>query len=244
MAGATVAALALLDKIEARAGAAPTGGIVEDDLEDLQEYIHKYFSDKPRVQQVLGKHFWERVTPLVPRLADEDRAQLFGIIWNGIEEFTRLYQELAGTLRRMDFSADVFCPVSSLVPRATSIIDVEALAGISDGSGDGMDVRLMGGKTVNAPKTYMAALTAELIIGMREKTADFFEHTDLLDFPGYRSREIFPNLAENVKIAKNLELCFLRGKVEYLSGPHFEGFDVIIAEDGDGVRREISASAA
>ncbi len=30
----------------------------------------------------------------------------------------------------------------------------------------------------------------------------------------------------------------------YLGGPHFEGFDVIIAEDGDGVRREISASAA
>ena len=30
----------------------------------------------------------------------------------------------------------------------------------------------------------------------------------------------------------------------YVAGPHFEGFDVIIAEDGDGMRREISASAA
>lgn len=27
-----------------------------------------------------------------------------------------------------------------------------------------------------------------------------------------------------------------RGKVEYLSGPHFEGFDVIIHEDRNGVR--------
>jgi heme-degrading monooxygenase HmoA len=35
-----------------------------------------------------------------------------------------------------------------------------------------------------------------------------------------------------------------RQKNIYLAGPHFEGFDVIIAEDGDGMRREISASAA
>lgn len=29
-----------------------------------------------------------------------------------------------------------------------------------------------------------------------------------------------------------------RGKVEYLSGPHFEGFDVIIHEDKNGVRAD------
>jgi heme-degrading monooxygenase HmoA len=29
-----------------------------------------------------------------------------------------------------------------------------------------------------------------------------------------------------------------RGKVEYLSGPHFEGFDVIIHEDRTGARAE------
>jgi heme-degrading monooxygenase HmoA len=32
-----------------------------------------------------------------------------------------------------------------------------------------------------------------------------------------------------------------RGKVEYLSGPHFEGFDVIIHEDHSGVRRSDAA---
>lgn len=32
-----------------------------------------------------------------------------------------------------------------------------------------------------------------------------------------------------------------RGKVEYLSGPHFEGFEVIIHEDKNGVRADAAA---
>lgn len=32
-----------------------------------------------------------------------------------------------------------------------------------------------------------------------------------------------------------------RGKVEYLSGPHFEGFEVIIHEDKNGVRADVAA---
>lgn len=32
-----------------------------------------------------------------------------------------------------------------------------------------------------------------------------------------------------------------RGKVEYLSGPHFEGFEVIIHEDRNGVRQSDAA---
>ena len=31
-----------------------------------------------------------------------------------------------------------------------------------------------------------------------------------------------------------------RGKVEYLSGPHFEGFEVIIHEDKTGARAEVA----
>ena len=37
----------LLGQLEGRAGAAPSGGMSEDDVEDLPEYIHKYFNDNP-----------------------------------------------------------------------------------------------------------------------------------------------------------------------------------------------------
>jgi hypothetical protein len=66
------------------------------------------------------------------------------------------------------------------------------------------------------PRVYAAALTAELLIPMRDKPADFFDHTDLLDFPGYRSRKMFADLAKEAEEPAKLKECFLRGKVAYL----------------------------
>ena len=77
----------------------------------------------------------------------------------------------------------------------------------------------------------VAALTAEIVITIKHKPWPFFDHTDLLDFPGYRSRGlktaditegsdddsptgITKSLAENPD--KTLQTLLLRGKVEYL----------------------------
>ncbi len=62
----------------------------------------------------------------------------------------------------------------------------------------------------------LTALIAELRIVCRDKPQPFFEHTDLLDFPGYRSR-FSANLKrlfrDDPKAASGV---FLRGKVDYL----------------------------
>ena len=63
----------------------------------------------------------------------------------------------------------------------------------------------------------MTALTAEITIYMREKPDDFFDHTDLLDFPGYRARYKFSDLRAALDSRKDmLKELFLRGKVAYL----------------------------
>ena len=45
------------------------------------------------------------------------------------------------------------------------------------------------GAPVALPRPVVTAITAELRIVMREPPRSFFEHTDLLDFPGARSRQ-------------------------------------------------------
>ena len=210
------AMLATLQELEKRKQSAPAGGMTQDDVEDLQEYIHKYFRSKPRVQQLLDQHFWDRIIPLAPLLSDADRAELFGIIWDGIAPFTRTLRELFSALRALDFAPEAFCPANALIPRDASIIDVATLGDLSPNRDDSLELSTPGGKRASLPRVYVAALTAELIIPMQDKPAEFFTHTDLLDFPGYRSRRMFADLPKEAEDPTKLKECFLRGKVAYL----------------------------
>lgn len=210
------AMLATLQELEKRKLDAPAGGMNRDDVEDLQEYIHKYFRSKPRVQQLLDQHFWDRIIPLAPMLDDADRAELFGIIWDGIAPFTHILRELFTALRALNFAAEAFCPAGALVPREASIIDVATLGTLSPNQADTLELATPDGKRANLPRVYVTALTAELIIPMQDKPAEFFVHTDLLDFPGYRSRRMFVDLPKEAEDPAKLKECFLRGKVAYL----------------------------
>lgn len=203
-------------ELEKRKTSTPTGGLREDDVEDLQEYINKYFRSKPRVQQLLDQHFWDRAIRLAPCMDDADRSELFGLIWDSIPSFDGLACQLFSSLRALDFAPEAFCPARALIPRENSIIDVATLGALSPVPGDELELVSSGGARASLPRVYVAALTAELVIPMKDKPADFFEHTDLLDFPGYRSRKMFVDLAKETEDPAKLKECFLRGKVAYL----------------------------
>lgn len=78
--------------------------------------------------------------------------------------------------------------IEALIPRKTSIIDVALLHGLSEPATDMLTILGAEGRKASLPRAVVTALTAEITIHMREKPDDFFDHTDLLDFPGYRSR--------------------------------------------------------
>jgi hypothetical protein len=74
-----------------------------------------------------------------------------------------------------------------------------------------------GGTSADIPKAFVTALVAELTIVVKQKPRDFFEYTDFLDFPGYRSRlelRLPKMLAEEPQ--KTLRDLFCRGKVDFL----------------------------
>ncbi|MDR2124708.1 MAG: putative virulence factor [Desulfovibrio sp.] len=210
------AAFSVLDALEQRKKPVAPDGMSGDDVEELQEFIIRHFRGKPRVQQVLDGHFWDRAVSLAPQLDDAGRAELFGLIWDGMESFTGLLLDLSTALRSLDFTAEAFCGAEALIPRAASIIDTATLGDLRPDGNDLLALTAPSGKTALLPRVYAATLTAELIMPMEAGAADFFAHTDLLDFPGYRSRKMFTNLAEETKDPARLAECFLRGKVSYL----------------------------
>jgi hypothetical protein len=196
-------------------------GLSEDEVYDIQEYVEKHFrgSEQARALQA----FWEEAAQLATKLRPEDRGALLAILWGGHEPFTRLYRLLAEALARLGHPADAFAPLDALIPRDNSIIDVATLGGLGAAGGSMLKISPPSGAPVELPRPVVTAITAELRIVMREPPRPFFEHTDLLDFPGARSRQ---PLSLGRYFAQNdnaLKETFLRGKVAYL-------FDRYVAE--------------
>lgn len=197
------------------------GGMAEQDVWEIQEYFEKQFAGLAHVD-LLGA-YWEEAAHLAPRLSVSDRAALFSVLWGGIPQLTDLYRQLASALERLGFPKDAYCPIEALVPRDRSIIDVETLSGLGMPDQQELAIRSMTGPTVSLPRPVITALAAELRITITQVPWPFFEHTDLLDFPGARSRqkvELPAFIDENPGMVKEL---FRRGKVAFL-------FDRYVAE--------------
>ncbi|HEX5080045.1 MAG TPA: virulence factor SrfC family protein, partial [Geminicoccaceae bacterium] len=203
----------------AAGGAVP--GLAEDDVFDIQEYVDKHF--RGSAQQAALQPFWEEAAQLAPKLSPEGRGALLAILWGGHEPFTRLYRLLAQALARLGHPADAFAPLEALIPRDDSIIDVATLGGLGAAGGSTLRISPPSGAPVELPRPVVTAITAELRIVMREPPRPFFQHTDLLDFPGARSRQPL-SLGRYFEQNENaLKETFLRGKVAYL-------FDRYVAE--------------
>ncbi|MBQ4133231.1 MAG: type III effector HopL1 [Desulfovibrionaceae bacterium] len=209
---------ASLDALGKKAAALSVSGPDRDDMEDLHEYVSQRFSTSVRINP-LDRAFWPRAEQLAPRLVLEDRAVLFAHIWDNVEEFTALYLELARALNTLGREEEAFCGLDALIPRERSIIDVATLAGLGQEGGedeDYIEVVTKTGKSARMARNLVTALTAELTIVMPDKPDELFEHVDLLDFPGYRSRLKIKNIHQEIGKPGSLQGFFLRGKVSYL----------------------------
>ncbi len=189
--------------------------LTADDVFDLQAYFERYFKGFERVR-LLRHGYWEQAAQLAPRLRIQDRARLFGVIWGGVEAFGQLYMRLYTGLQGLNFARDAYAGLEALLPREQSIIDVQTLKGLGTGGGQTLTLIGAGGARVTLPRSEVTALIAELRIVISEQPWDFFQHTDLLDFPGARSREQIKDLPAFLQGIDTLQSLFLRGKVAYL----------------------------
>lgn len=221
-----------LDRLEKVAATSPAdagtriGRMGADEIEELRDYLNRNFISRPRVQ-LLQHGYWQRAAAMVSSLGLEDRASLVGLVWNGTARFQQLYLRLCSALAALGNPDEAYCPINALIPRETSIIDVRMLDGLMNEDPDEQYLPILGagGKRADLPRAVVTALTAEITVYMPEKPDDFFEHTDLLDFPGYRSRLHIEDLERELEKdsdedgenrGSKLATLFLRGKVAYL----------------------------
>lgn len=190
--------------------------INEEDVWDLQDYFERTFEGTRGIDVL--RTFWDSASQSAPKLTIGERCNLFSVLWGKLEPFSAVYRELVEALRDLGFAKDAFCPINALVPRTESIIDVQTLlAGLGQSNQPQLQIRASGGSELSLPRPVVTALVAELHITMSVKPREFFTHTDLLDFPGARSRQPIDFIEQFEKTESHgVADLFLRGKVAYL----------------------------
>jgi hypothetical protein len=204
----------ILQDLSAAAAPAPLDSLSEDDVFDLQDYFLAYFKGEEAVKN-LGVFYWETAAQIASRLDVEQRARLFSPLWGQVDKLTELYETLYNSLKALDFATVAYCTMDALSPRETSIVDVRTLSGLGRGD-DLLQVLPEQGTAVPVARAAVTALIAELQIVIQHTPWPFFEHTDLLDFPGARSREELQDVEGYLEQPGALQAIFLRGKVAYL----------------------------
>ncbi|KAA5603909.1 hypothetical protein F1188_18410 [Roseospira marina] len=207
---------ALMDTLRGRMKTAPVDRLTEDDVFDLQEYFDRTFGGVERVK-ALRVSYWEAAAELAPYLEIADRATLFAILWDDLSAFTDVYVRLQKALAQLGFPSEACCGLEGLQPRNQSIINVDTLHDLGQPNAAGtVTLRSLNGQSATVSRADATALIAELAIQIDEQPWDFFEHTDLLDFPGARARESIRDIHGYLADSSKVWVFFLRGKVAYL----------------------------
>jgi hypothetical protein len=205
-----------LDGLRARARAAPVQGMHEDLVFDLQEYFERYFRGHP-VILALGSAYWREAAALGPALSVGDRAELFAPLWNLLPAYTATVRRLTEALEALGDPDEAFLPLAALLPREISVINVDTLDTLAEpDAANPLTVATRAGRSASLPRAVVTALIAELRLTLAEQPWDFMGATDLLDFPGARSREVLNDPVEYLSDPTKLAPLYLRGKVAYL----------------------------
>ena len=218
----------LRNRLEDKGAARQVDALRLEDVFDLRDYLEQSLPRHP-LSGAQGERYWAFVEDMLPRLTTEVRAEALAPLWGGLPEFTQIYRDLKAALDRLAHPEWAYVPLGALTDRSGGILHVRTLYGL-DGSGAAtVQVASDAGIAVTLPKPVVTALTAELRVTLTQQPWPFFQHTDLLDFPGARSRldstpaKWLRNPEEN---PDGRAQCFLRGKVAVLFDKYVADLDL------------------
>ncbi len=206
----------------------PVAGVSAEDIVALADYLHA--TSKNSVGK-LEAHYWPRLIKIAPYLSIAQRADVFSILWGQQALLSKTYVELSTALHKVGLADTVYAPISVLVQsrgealvQSNSIMNVDTLNLLLTPRDTFVQVRpMLNGQLGQAQSILTAqltALTTEMVFPLASAPKNkIVEEVDLLDFPGYRTRQQFIKIedaATSDSDASPVARLLLRGKVAYL----------------------------
>ncbi len=228
----------------------PMAGLAVEEIYELRDYIEQHLNRHP-LGKPAAEPYWDALEAAGPYLGAAARATALSPLWGELREFSELYGTLKAALDDLKHPKWIYAPIESILDRSHGVLHAETLYALDAAYADTLEgvaaqkalrtpVAADTGARMDLPRPVVTALAAELRVTLDGRPWDFLEHTDLLDFPGAKSRE-------DSTLAKFLRdptrnnaraYCYLRGKVAVLFDNYADDLEanalVLAVDDSQG----------
>ncbi|RRB00111.1 virulence factor SrfC family protein [Larkinella rosea] len=223
-----------LNQLESLRQPAKQGGMQEDDVLDLRDYLASYFQGMDLIGTLRRYSYWEKVAVIAPFIRPGDRWLIFAPLWHEDSFMTNLFNKLTQGLVELGFETEGWVGLEAVAPQKQTIVDVMRLYEMDDATSltNTVTVTTRDKKRVSLSRSVLTGLTSELVLPLPKSVEEhpqrrFLQHADILDFPGARSMEGSPEnvFQQETEVAKKMD-PFLRGKVFYLFNAYNDSFGI------------------
>lgn len=215
-----------LKKIEERSDELVQGYLTEFDLLEIKEYFQQHLSKHTILFEGLYElRFFERIGQVIASYHPEEWIALFSVLWNRDEHLSTLFKSLIQQLETVKFATKGYLAFDNVLRGHGEILDVKRLQELSFCEKRTI-LKLEDGSPIDINISFLTALIAELVFTIPSELSDtksFLKYSDLLDFPGARSRMA---LDQHDISEKNIHAMLLRGKVSYLFNKYSDDFNI------------------
>lgn len=200
--------------------------LTEDDVYDIKDYLFQFYIHKNKeiFKALDDSNFWRFVGTNIKNIKIDDFSNVFSILWGKNNELTKLFSGLLEELKRLEYSEVVYADFDSVLRDKGAILDVLTLNKYYSNTNNEVRINLKVNnsevKEISINNSKLCAISKEVIFNIsktdiKPKRLKLVKNTDILDFPGSRSRKELDERKLNEKKEFTLELL-LRAKVAYL----------------------------
>lgn len=200
--------------------------LTDFDILEIKDYFENHLSKHTILFEGLREtKFFERVGTIINGYTPNQWGNVFNILWLNNTHLNQLFTLLIESLAKLDFDKSAYIRFNEVLRGGGQILDVQRLKELKT-STKITDVKRENGQTISILQSLITALTAELIFTVPKELVDekpFLNNSDLLDFPGARSRLAVEIEDIDEQIIPDM---LLRGKVSYLFNKYSDDFSI------------------
>jgi len=198
----------------------------EFDMLDCKEYFELHFYKHALLLEVVTKtRFFERIGKVISNYQYTEWPAIFAVLWDNNPCLTELFIDLIFFLNKLKYDSIIYLEFDSVLREKYAILDVKRLHELNTNKAEIL-VKKEDGEELNVNLSYVSALISELIFKVPDQILEdkpFLKNSDLLDFPGARSRLAMDVSDMDTDIKHQL---LLRGKVSYLFNKYSDEYNV------------------